>query len=1153
MAQEESTLRTIARHLVGAIRPLEPAVADPESFAAFMLRMGWEAQSVPPQFTALAADITAAVTALEALADEATLAEIADVIATTGNVFRRLKAINQSPNGIDAADAADFLARLARNVFELLLVEYLADQLPAAYNILEAVGVIEKESIAPTPTRPGYLAIHLHLDRIPQALTEPQRIPERVYGWGSDDFAFETLAGYAVELFTALGWDAYYEHPDEKLAAALQGPVAETERAAATLFKIPFLTGSIADEEFEVALGAMELPPETGKTAGIALLPIVPAALDTEVQITDQWKLAVRAGTDIAQQLGLVFRPDEFEVRFPFAPGQPLPAAGFGVSLSYVPDAPTILIGSPGRTRLELGGGGVGFNLDFVGGDLEARFDAAPREVKLVVSAAETDGFLKELFGGSDLVVPINLGLAWSNRTGLSFTGGLGLQVSVYPHLTLGPISLDRIDLALAAKLGGSGPASLDASAGLALSGELGPIAFSTEGIGVALQFVFEEGNAGPFDVRFGFKPPTSLGIVIDAGPVTGGGFLSFEPDKRRYVGLLQLAVYEISISAIGLLDTQTESGESLPAPGFSFLIIISVEFTPIQLGFGFTLNGVGGLAGIHRRIVTEALQAGLRTGTLDHLLFPQDPIRNAPQIVSDLRAVFPVAPGRFVFGPMAKLGWGTPTIITAEIGIILELPDPYRLVIIGQGAALLPQDAPIVQIRVDVLGVIDFESQTLAIDATIRDSYVGAFALLGDAALRLKWGGRPNFALSVGGLNPGFTPPPNFPSLRRITVSLGLGDNPRISLQGYMAVTSNSVQFGALAELYASAAGFNVHGFLGFDALVIFDPFFFRFDFSAGFALRRGSSRIAGITVNGMLTGPSPFYVKGKGCLSLLFFDITVPFEATFGTRRSVTLPAKSPLAQLQAALGDARNWSPALPDELFGGVSLKPTGPNANLLLYHPMGRVSFRQKVVPLNKTLERFGEFAITGPDRFDVVGVVIGDEATPDVDLVEDFMAPALSEDLSDKEKISRDSYELEVVGVEAGSVHAEFGPGRTKIVAYEQRVLETPWRKRVITVLYQIPRAYQLALSNAGAKAHSLVNRAGRRKFAGNPGKGRGVVLSDQDWRVVDAGTVTPATGFGAPASKGRAMRAYKTHIREHPEDRARLEVVAGFEIEDVA
>ena len=55
----------------------------------------------------------------------------------------------------------------------------------------------------------------------------------------------------------------------------------------------------------------------------------------------------------------------------------------------------------------------------------------------------------------------------------------------------------------------------------------------------------------------------------------------------------------------------------------------------------------------------TEALRSGLRNKTLDSILFPADPILNANKIISDSERVFPIEEGRFVVGPMAKLGWG--------------------------------------------------------------------------------------------------------------------------------------------------------------------------------------------------------------------------------------------------------------------------------------------------------------------------------------------------------------------------------------------------------------------------------------------------------------------------------------------------------------
>ncbi len=53
--------------------------------------------------------------------------------------------------------------------------------------------------------------------------------------------------------------------------------------------------------------------------------------------------------------------------------------------------------------------------------------------------------------------------------------------------------------------------------------------------------------------------------------------------------------------------------------------------------------------------------------------MFLEDPILNAAKIISDSEAVLPIEEGRFVVGPMVKLGWGPAGLITATIAIELS------------------------------------------------------------------------------------------------------------------------------------------------------------------------------------------------------------------------------------------------------------------------------------------------------------------------------------------------------------------------------------------------------------------------------------------------------------------------------------------------
>src|SRR5512143_1856115 len=157
-----------------------------------------------------------------------------------------------------------------------------------------------------------------------------------------------------------------------------------------------------------------------------------------------------------------------------------------------------------------------------------------------------------------------------------------------------------------------------------------------------------------------------------------------------------------------------------------------------------------------------------------------------------------------------------------------------------------------------DAVGVLDFDQGTAALDASLHDSrLLNKFVLTGDMAMRLKWSAPPSFALAVGGLHPAFNPPANFPKLERIAINLAAGDNPRLRCEAYFALTSNTVQFGARAELYASASGFSIQGETGFDVLIQVSPFAFLADFYAQLQLKRGSTSLFKVRVEGALAGP--------------------------------------------------------------------------------------------------------------------------------------------------------------------------------------------------------------------------------------------------------------------------------------------------------
>ena len=214
---------------------------------------------------------------------------------------------------------------------------------------------------------------------------------------------------------------------------------------------------------------------------------------------------------------------------------------------------------------------------------------------------------------------------------------------------------------------------------------------------------------------------------------------------------------------------------------GYSLLIIISVEFDPpVQLILGFSLAGVGGYLGINRTVDVNVLREGLHNRTLDAILFPKDPVINAPRIINTLRSVFPPARGRHLFGLAVIIGWGPSTpLITVKLAVIYEHGDNPRLIILGQIEMMIPAKKPILEIHMDAIGIWDYDKSEFSLDARLYNSRIAFITISGDMALRVRRGANPFFMLSIGGYHPAFNVPPDFPKLERVIIKFGLIPEP--------------------------------------------------------------------------------------------------------------------------------------------------------------------------------------------------------------------------------------------------------------------------------------------------------------------------------------------------------------------------------------
>jgi len=599
-----------------------------------------------------------------------------------------------------------------------------------------------------------------------------------------------------------------------------------------------------------------------------------------------------------------------------------------------------------------------------------------------------------------------------------------------------------------------------------------------------------------------------------------------------------------VNVIAIGLITTKGPNGEE---DQFSMLLIITAEFTPIQLSFGFTLNGVGGLIGVNRTMDIDALDAGVRTNALDNILFPTNPVANATQIISDLETVFPPAQARHAFGLMGKLGWGTPTLITLEIGLMIEVPNPVTLAILGVIKMALPEEEkPTLKLQVNFIGIIDFEAQYISFDASLFDSKLLNFTLEGDMALRIKWGNQSNFIFTIGGFHPSYTPPPlALPEMRRLSINILIG-NPRLTASTYFAVTSNTVQFGAAVDFYYKVSKYKVIGYLDFDALFQFDPFYFNIALASGMGVYVGSSEILSIHLSGILEGPTPWHITGRVKFKILWVvSINVSVETTWGETKDTSLPDVEVMPKLKEALENMANWLTPIeatgdnPDQMVSIRTIENTNDN---IIAHPNRSLSVSQKVVPLDITIEKFGTQNPADFNHFHL-DMVDGDgEELSETSLKEEF-APDSFFKLKESERLDRPSFEKYNSGLEGtGSSQLRSDFFRERKVEFETIILD---ELDPAPVLSQIDAKEFGAFVKNGSAAKSSLSNKNTNASVLAPAK---VLITEESYAIVDTDDLSIFEDKQL-SSMLEAQEAITNVIAERPDLEGQLEIVSTFEL----
>jgi hypothetical protein len=1175
-----TTIERTVERFGGALAAIGSVGKSAKAARQMLALLGWD---LPPGATEIGLaglDVALVASRLDDLSTLRSQPDVSDAdlaIAIAGVVDAVVRSVDDIHALVDSFQATpDYLTktRIREEFFDrlagMLVIHAMGSVVPASVPAATLLGVFEfmHKPADPTVFQVEHIRQVLRWDRLGTLFTDPSKLLRDVYGWGTPSFQGNALVaniGRVVEFIAADVKARALPRLAEEQFAGRPVPEADTDPAAQYFVS---LDKGIGIESFDVGLSLfpMRASAPGGTDGGVGIAPYLFGTTDTTFEVSDTVSLVLSGSQQLQGGVAVLLRAGKDpqvitglldELQSGTAPAEfslMLRAAAPAGERYTILSAPDLTIDAAALS----GGGGL-----TIGSDVDPTLTAKVDDACILVKPQSPDSFIASLLPEDGISANANLEVSWSNRGGLRFKGDAGLNATLAINKRIGPLRVDSATLALKAAND-----RIEGSVGVAGGAQIGPVSASVTGVGANVTLKFARGNLGPVDLGATFRPPNGIGLAVDAkGVLTGGGFLFHDAAQGLYAGAMQLSLNEqITLKAFGLIATRMPDGSR----GYSMIVFITAEdFRPIPLIMGMTLLGIGGMVGIHRTFDEDVLRQGLKSGTLATLLFPRDPVGNALTLIQNLARAFPARRGSYLLGLLAKIGWPTPTLVTLDLALILEFGARQRLVALGRISALLPSaDNDLVRLNMEAMGVLDFDEGTAAIDAVLFDSRLAQkFPITGSAALRAGFGTGPSFVLSVGGFNPHFAAPSTVPGLQRVAIALSSGSNPRLVCDAYLAITSNTLQFGANASLYAAAAGFSVEGDIGYDVLIQMVPLHFLAEFHARMQLKRGSHNLFGVSLNGALEGPRPLRVSGKATFSILWCDFSVHFDTTLVKGERPPLPpAVSVLAQLTRALAAPMSWSTERSATQTHGVALRslpPASATAPIVL-DPLGQVAVRQQVVPLNtaRDIDLFGGAPVAGARRFGVTATLSGTPLT-NTPLRGDF-APAQFFAMTDDQKLAAPSFESMDAGCVFGDAKVAFDATQVIAAALEYEsiaitlagpALTTPAPPAASAVAASAPARTRVTLSAAqlqtlapsGAAGRAPVRRVGRTRFR-NDAVEPAAAFNEPEWEIVPKADGA-AAAVATIDSDARTWSEYQSALTTLNRAAARWQIVPAYEL----
>ena len=293
--------------------------------------------------------------------------------------------------------------------------------------------------------RDSYRLDRFHLERLPQLLRDPVATLQSQYGNAllttADAHAMaDKLFPRVMRLLRSLGVTCRYGFdPDD---AAFLGDAGALMAHSLIIYVDDPLNGIAAEAGLVLSLSAADQG-----DLGLVISPFGTIAVQ---QTAGPWTIGfdLTAGIDVVawgrNGLTLLASAATTEV-----------TGHLSASLPSVDGGPAFVFGEPDGTQLELGAPQFSAAVDATAARIDVTLSAATGKSALVIHPGDGDGFISSILPSDGMRAEFDLGLAWSNNTGLSLHGGAGLEATLPINRSIGGIiTLSSAHLSLLAQDG---------------------------------------------------------------------------------------------------------------------------------------------------------------------------------------------------------------------------------------------------------------------------------------------------------------------------------------------------------------------------------------------------------------------------------------------------------------------------------------------------------------------------------------------------------------------------------------------------------------------------------------------------------------------------------------------------------------------------